>query len=174
MAARLTWPLPNVWLGVSCEDQAAADERIPLLLQCQAAVRWVSAEPLLGPIDFDLEHDCAICEPGEARRPDWIVVGGESGHDARPFDMAWARDIQRQCREAGCAYFFKQAGSATVDSDRRCGMLAEHDRRSIARAKALGSGDNPPNLVLFRDRAGADPSEWPDDMRVQQWPEVGP
>lgn len=120
------WPLPNVWLGVSAENQATADERIPLLLQTPAAVRFVSAEPLLGPIDFTrigrdgpidlsaLEHIVGL---GYNRPPlDWIIVGGESGPGARPMHPDWARSIRDQCQAAGVSFFFKQWGE-TVHID---------------------------------------------------------
>lgn len=102
--------LSNVWLGVSVEDQAAADERIPLLLKTPAAVRWVSAEPLLGPVilwrDWTLEHR-AIIKPSL----DWLVVGGESGPKARSMDPAWARSLRDQCAAAGVPFHFKQWGA---------------------------------------------------------------
>lgn len=113
--------LPNVWLGVSVEDQATADERIPLLLQTPAAVRWISAEPLLGPIDLlstgkgDILYECecggAGCDLCEGiPRLDWVVVGGESGPNARPMHPDWARSLRDQCQAAGVPYFFKQWG----------------------------------------------------------------
>jgi protein gp37 len=101
----LSMPLPNVWLGVSIEDQATADERIPLLLQTPAAVRWVSAEPLIGPVRLD--------EPGLHGGPgqlDWCVVGGESGPNARPMHPDWVRSLRDQCQAAGVPFFFKQWG----------------------------------------------------------------
>ena len=120
------WPLPNVWLGSSAEDQKRADERIPELLATPAAIRFVSAEPLLGPIDFTTinhGHDTTDALSGEhvwgpitnARKPpgpklDWIIVGGESGPNARPMHPAWARSIRDQCAAAGTAFFFKQWG----------------------------------------------------------------
>lgn len=117
------WPLPNVWLGVSAENQAAADERIPDLLATPAAVRWVSAEPLLGPLDFwspgslgylrsvrrgDLNTygaEILLDRPGL----DWIVAGCESGPGARPANVEWFRSLRDQCASAGVAFFFKQA-----------------------------------------------------------------
>lgn len=110
-------PLPNVWLGVSCERQDEADERIPHLLHTPAAVKFVSAEPLLGPIDFhNLKTD--LTELGwidsfkciVPRHIDWIIVGGESGPKARPMHPQWARDIRDQCEAAGVKFFFKQWG----------------------------------------------------------------
>lgn len=148
---------PNCWLGVSVEDQQRADERIPLLLQTPAAVRFVSYEPALGPVDFanlavdmaEVTHDLitARTNRGEVvtsesfanypkalplnslsgyspahRFPglDWIIVGGESGPGARPFDIGWARDTVAQCKAAGVACFVKQGGSSNA---------CEHDRK---------------------------------------------
>lgn len=97
------WPLPNVWLGVSAEDQTRADERIPDLLATPAAVRFVSAEPLLGPIFFS-----ESCGGGPGLPLDWIIVGGESGSGARHMDDFWALDIVRQCQSAKVNVFVKQ------------------------------------------------------------------
>lgn len=122
------WPLPNVWLGVSAEDQQRANERIPGLLATPAAVRFVSAEPLLGPINLRRiriapDHHTiidsldgyaiadAISGSGQDRAMlDWIIVGGESGAGARPMQDAWADNIRRQCEAAGTAFFMKQMG----------------------------------------------------------------
>lgn len=100
-------PLPNVWLGVSAERQQEADERIPLLLGTPAKVRFVSAEPLLGPID--ILKSCAIYS--EYDRIDWVIAGGESGPNARPMHPDWARSLRDQCAAVGVAYFFKQWGN---------------------------------------------------------------
>lgn len=111
------WPAPeHVWLGISCENQEQAELRIPLLLQTPAAVRWVSLEPLLGPIDLHLASDFSTCGQGRSwllpvnSLPvlDWVVVGGESGPHARPSDLAWFRSARDQCRAAGVAFFMKQ------------------------------------------------------------------
>jgi len=112
-------PIPNLWLGVSVEDQARADERIPLLLQTPAAVRWISAEPLLGPIDLrDPPNDMG--EPrfsyleridGTGPRIDWIVAGGESGPGARPMHPDWVRSLRDQCGASSVPFFFKQWGA---------------------------------------------------------------
>ncbi|MEC7763344.1 MAG: phage Gp37/Gp68 family protein [Pseudomonadota bacterium] len=155
--AMQSWPLPNVWLGVSVEDQKRADERIPDLLATPAAVRWISAEPLLGPVDLEPWLDwpeggcelpdgsyfgCAGCDAEgtacrcpndrayydtnegprdemgcpewvhvERIKLDWVVVGGESGPNARPMHPDWARSLRDQCQAAGVAYFFKQWGA---------------------------------------------------------------
>ncbi|AMO36703.1 DUF5131 family protein [Thauera humireducens] len=103
--------LPNVWLGVSVEDQAAADERIPLLLDTPAAVRWISAEPLLASINL-AEHGLH----GGPGQLDWVVVGGESGPKARPMHPAWARSLRDQCAAAGVPFLFKQWGEWAPDA----------------------------------------------------------
>jgi protein gp37 len=154
------WPLPNVWLGVSVENQHFADERIPLLLQTPAAVRFISAEPLLGPVDLDQfvwpacivtreQHDAdhgggMWCDE---RCLDWVIVGGESGHGARSFDLAWARSIVSQCRAAGVPVFVKQLGARPLFHD--------------------GGGRTSEGL---RHPKGGDPTEWPEDLRVREFP----
>lgn len=114
------WPLRNVWLGVSVEDQKRADERIPHLLETPAAVRWLSIEPLLGPVilpmakimvGFPRHIDTEGNAHGAPLMLHWVVVGGESGPGARPMHPAWARDLRDQCRAAGVPYFFKQWGA---------------------------------------------------------------
>jgi protein gp37 len=144
------WPLPNVWLGVSVEDQATADERIPLLLDTPAAVRFVSYEPALGPVDF-------IGGLPSGLHPafgflDWIIVGGESGHGARPFDLAWARSVIEQGRAAGVPVFVKQLGAVAVTHSVR-----QHGSATLFTLK-------------LRDRKGGDPVEWPEDLRVREFP----
>lgn len=153
------WPLTNVWLGTSVEDQAAADERIPLLLETPAAVRFLSCEPLLGPVDLigDAEHygpmwhkramsyrtdygtgtewdvdlQCGI---------DWVIIGGESGPHARVMAWHWLGGLLVDCRKAGVPVFVKQLGTYW--------------------AKYHG----------LKDRHGGDPSEWPEHARVRAWP----
>ncbi len=125
-----SWPLPNVHLGVSVENQATADERIPLLLDTPAAIRWISAEPLLGPLDiFNGDPDPRLAghtatatylgdwwEPGDGLSSaprhglDWVVAGGESGPGARPSHPDWFRFLRDQCQAAGVPFFFKQWG----------------------------------------------------------------
>lgn len=114
----LRWPLPNVWLGVSAEDQRWADQRIPVLLDTPAAVRFISAEPLLGQIH--LMHYWLPNPHLSGPVLSWVIVGGESGPGARPCDVGWIRSIVRQCQEAGVAVFYKQGGAAN-----RC----PHDRK---------------------------------------------
>ncbi|AKF14422.1 hypothetical protein SEA_PHAYONCE_62 [Mycobacterium phage Phayonce] len=110
------WPLPNVWLGVSTENQQWADIRIPALLDTPAAVRFSSAEPLLGPIEMDSylvdlpEDEDGAPYPGHL---DWVIVGGESGPGARPMHPDWARSLRDQCQAAGVPFLFKQRGEWT-------------------------------------------------------------
>lgn len=167
LAGEIVPPLPNVWLGVSVEEQATADERIPLLLQTPAAVRFVSYEPALGPVDFSA-HGGLHCE-GATGLIDWMIVGGESGPDARPFDLAWARAVIEQCREAGVACFVKQIGARPTGQWRKGG-----DKE----ARIPGMGRLPMTEHPFmadghwwiRNRKGGDPSEWPGDLRVREFP----
>jgi protein gp37 len=102
------WPLPNVWLGVSAEDQQRAALRIPALLATPAAVRFISAEPLLGPVRLDPLWQHGTWGPGL----DWVIVGGESGPGARPLKLEWISDLIDDCRDIGAAPFVKQLGSA--------------------------------------------------------------
>lgn len=110
------WPLPNVWLGVSVEDQATADTRIPVLLDTPAAVRFVSAEPLLGPVNmrrgiYQMNENDKLGTGTSLAGIDWVIVGGESGPGARPMHPDWARRLRDQCEAAGVAFFMKQMGS---------------------------------------------------------------
>lgn len=111
-----SWPFPNVWLGVSAEDQEAADERIPLLRKTPAAVRFLSCEPLLSEINLHLgrNNDSGRWDskgnPVPLRRIDWVIAGGESGIGARPMHPEWARSLRNQCGIAGVPFFFKQWG----------------------------------------------------------------
>ncbi|MHA0288296.1 DUF5131 family protein [Mycobacterium sp. C3-094] len=98
-------PLPNVWLGVSVENQRWADIRIPALLGTPAAVRFISAEPLLGHIDL-YRHLVGL----QSKMLHWVIVGGESGHRARPMNPRWVRGLRDQCTTADVAFFFKQWG----------------------------------------------------------------
>jgi protein gp37 len=168
------WPLPNVWIGISAENQAAADERIPLLLTLPAVVRFVSAEPLLGPLNL---HPW-LCEHGSVGRPeqkmghyctptsgiDWLIVGGESGNGARPFDVAWAESIVRQCADARVACFVKQLGAVPFDS-------RESDR-GTDEPHPDGPGADLSCRLQLDNRKGGDMSEWPENLRVRQFPEV--
>ncbi|WP_333873103.1 DUF5131 family protein [Methylobacter sp.] len=104
--------MPNVWLGVSVEDQKTASERIPLLLSAPAAVHWISAEPLLGKVDIRSGHI--------PNGLDWVVVGGESGPNARPMHPDWVRSLRDQCIAAEVPFLFKQWGEWAPVHELRC------------------------------------------------------
>jgi protein gp37 len=111
-----TWP--NVWIGISVENQEQADKRIPLLLDIPARVRFLSIEPLLGPVDLketgalwtSVQNNSIVKTTPAWRLIHWVIVGGESGHNARPMHPEWARSIRDQCQSAGVPFFFKQHG----------------------------------------------------------------
>ncbi|OLS99363.1 hypothetical protein BJF90_39320 [Pseudonocardia sp. CNS-004] len=144
-------PLPNVWVGVSAEDQRRAELRIPALLGTPAAVRFVSAEPLLGPIDLSRwlgierydsfgwgEEMFAALNGRVGGGLHWLIVGGESGPGARPMRPAWARDLVEQCHAAHVPVFVKQLGSA------------------------------------HGPHKGSDTATWPPELRVREWPTARP
>ena len=178
------WPLPNVMLGVSVENQQYADERIPQLLNTPAAGRFVSYEPGLGEVDFrrlyggitmngfaDVvldslagRYDAAwkgreshiAFDAGTCASLDWVIVGGESGPGARPFDIQWARDTVRQCKDAGVPCFVKQLGS-NVQAD-----VTEFPHVDWA---------TPGHTFGLISKKGGDMSEWPEDLRVREFPD---
>jgi protein gp37 len=130
---RIAAPLPNVWLGVSVEDQAAANLRIPALLRTPAAIRFLSMEPLLGPVDLTRvaytdgggthldvvhgRHGVPDVWVAAAKKVDWVIVGGESGAGFRPMAAEWARVLRDQCQSAQVPFFFKQWGGARSKSN---------------------------------------------------------
>lgn len=139
-------PLPNVQLGVSVENQETADQRIPLLLQTPAAVRWVSVEPMLEPVDLAhrpnpegvvtsyLLPDAGlgqVNDGGQGEHIQWVVCGGESGPHHRPMDLAWALALQQQCAAAGVPFFFKQI------AHQRPGQPAGDGYEALDAAKAV-------------------------------------
>lgn len=224
----LRWPLPNVWLGTSCEDQAGADDRIPHLLRCPAAVRFLSLEPLLGPIDIGKACDPSAFDLEEmlGGGPDWVIVGGESGPRARPCNIEWIRDIVRQCKTASVPVFVKQLGASPICSDvdpanpvaeqpkpeHISGCAYDHNKPhestgscvpgcpignpprqmhtnnitvnsvDMSLGEAIRAVEDPhwtrgrsrsmsPHMKL-QDHKGGDPSEWPEDLRVREYPKA--
>jgi protein gp37 len=141
------WSLvPNIWLGVSVEDRTAAFDRVPHLIETPAAVRFLSCEPLLGPIDLS---PWLIADRGERGRSrlgllHWVIVGGESGPGARPMRIPWASYVVAQCRSAGVPVFVKQIGA-------------------VAAREAMSA-----------DKKGGDMTLWPPSLRVREFPEVQP
>ncbi len=206
------WPLPNVWLGVSVEDQRTADERIPLLLQTPAAVRFVSYEPALGPADFERwllaevgTVECEACgrqqadmgrgvaceECGGATHPlaperpqlDWVIIGGESGPDARPSDLAWASSTVAACKAAGVPVFVKQLGAQPrgecdwhhhdshppewLDEDGTLPDVSGRPAHDLCHSSGDWWGPCKPTL---RGRDGGDILSWPEGLRVREFP----
>ena len=143
------WPMPNVWFGVSVENRAALS-RLDDLRACRAAVRFVSFEPLLeslGRVDLTGIH--------------WVIAGGESGPGARPMQLDWARSVRDQCRAAGVPVYMKQLGAKPF------GMT---DRISYSGNKEW----MPDGYYRFlNDRKGGDPEEWPEDLRIREFPDNG-
>jgi protein gp37 len=187
------WPPSWIHLGVSVENQETADERIPLLLQTPAAVRFLSVEPLLGPVDLTpwLAHELTpddklmLAFAGGARttedlqrmarRIDWIIVGGESGPGARPCDIAWIRSVVAQAKAAGVPVFVKQLGRWVLGD--HAGFRVNHWLMKD------GRGYVPPVIGRFAhvrpewavgfstwDVKGGDPTDWPSDLRVREFP----
>lgn len=147
--------LPNVWLGTSVENQKTADERIPHLLRCRAAVRFLSMEPLLGPVDLmrtlslQAIQRTLVCFTGAAWdvvEDFWVIIGGESGHGARPFVLGHAKDLVRNLRGHTFRVFVKQIGANAVNREG-----VRHHTKS---------------------KKGGDPNEWPEELRVQEWPHL--
>lgn len=192
-------PARWIWLMVSAEDQQRAAERIYWLLKTPAAVRGVSAEPLLGRIDFteiELPEELALSRTVPAHinaltthddehfwnshaALDWIIVGGESGPGARPCDVVWVRSIVEQCRAAGVAAFVKQLGAEAIDSslhDVWCNGGHHYTRPPsdplIAEAEARPGYSVTVHQLsrLLRSRKGGDMQEWPNDLRVREFP----
>lgn len=136
----------NVWLGVSIEDQRNAEQRIPHMGGWQARIRFLSIEPMLAPMDLRK----GIYAVGKQvvgtslESLDWAILGGESGSAARPFDLAWARAVIAQCQAAGVLVYVKQLGANPVENGQR---------------------------IKLGHPAGADPMEWPEDLRVLEMPE---
>lgn len=168
MAVR--WPAENVWLGYSIAEQKDV-WLLDTLMRCPAAVRFASVEPLIGPVDFDAERGPCVrsgkmwkrnqltgiggntdgSAPHKTGKLDWVIVGGESGPGARPCDVAWIRSIVGQCKAAAVPVFVKQLGA---NSQEQFG----------------GSGALRPRLKTA-NRKGGDPSEWPEDLRVREFPQ---
>ena len=156
---------PNIWLLTSVSDQATADAMIPSLLECRdlVPVLGLSVEPLIGSVDLAgalNDCQCGKCDycldvaDHPTNRVNYVIVGGKSGHGARPCDLQWIRAIVEQCRDAKVACFVKQLGALTVDS-------------------AFPEPDGTPSLIIgLKDKKGGTPEEWPEELRVRQYPTV--
>ena len=173
----------NVWLGTSVENQEQADERLPELLKCRdlSPVLFVSAEPLLGPVDLDRSWKLFRADGHRLNRTqyaadcptrgiDWVITGGESGHNARPCNVAWIRSIGRQCQAAGVTWFNKQLGAVVID-DRANGTIHSQIRDDECWPELAEQPDHTGRIKL-RHKKGGDMAEWPEDLRVRQMPAV--
>lgn len=135
------WPLANIWLGASVENQKMADQRIPYLLNSLAVVRFLSCEPLLEKVD--------LSEFLNVKGNSWVIVGGESGSQSRPCQLDWIESIVTQCQQQSVAVFVKQWG-----------------QNSLAYSAGLSK------KIKLKDRKGGDMAEWPESIRVRQFPIV--
>lgn len=182
----ITWP-SNIWLGITVANQEEVDRDVPKLLDVPAQMRFLSCEPLLGPVDLTAyrltdrrtrKYPFPMLAPENRTTNlellDWVIVGGESGSkQARPFDPAWARSIIEQCRVARVAVFVKQLGkrpqeiaypTAVTDNERKrwhadgwTSIVADH-------------GEHWRRYWRLKDAAGGAPAEWPEDLRVREFP----
>lgn len=157
---------PNIWLGASVENQDTANTRIPHLLAVPATIRFLSVEPLLGPVALTavrhqlaaesfmvasvLQADDGFGLNAPRHRIDWVILGGESGPHARPCHLNWIRSLVIQCRDAGVPVFVKQLGAVQVDGDPASGDIR------------VGLGLGP--------KGGDGFDEWPEDLRIREFP----
>lgn len=159
------WPLPNVHIGVSAGRQKSADAFLPLLARIPAALRFVSCEPLLEQVDLRAH----LRDGG----PSWVIAGGESQRRARPCAQEWIEGIVEQCRRAKVPCFVKQLGSVSVSESRtapeemRAAIGLSHEPEEMRAA----NGEYFAWRAALKHKAGADPSEWPAQLRVQEFPQ---
>ena len=155
-------PLSNVWFGVTAEDQRRAEERVAILHQIPARVRWISAEPMLERLDVRrLLRLCAgtMGDPID-QTIDWLVCGGESAQtrvNTRPFDLDWARDLRDQCRAAGTRFFMKQLGTRPQAEDPAVPLMGQ---------VPLAPPEGRSSRYKWHE-----PERWPADLRVQEFPQ---
>lgn len=167
----------NVWLGTSVSCNSTANDAIQQLAKCRdlSPVLFMSIEPILASVDLDLKHPGNSCQ-GEPI--DWVIVGGESGPQARPCRTEWIRSVVKQCRIAGVPCFVKQMGSNVIE---RNDMFCEVDENYWPESPEPtieydihGFRENYQGAdcrVHLKHRKGGDPFEWPEALRVRQFPE---
>jgi len=144
--------IPNLWLGTSIACQEDADRNVSPLLKCRdlAPVLWLSVEPLVERVMLHPWIEDDTFHHAQGVDTDWVVVGGESGPNARPCNVEWIRSVVEQCQDTGVPVFVKQLGSQPTEPD-GAGFVRH---------------------VMLRDKKGGDPSEWPKDLRVREFPGV--
>ena len=184
---RLMWPVPaasrmainvqagrggshreNVWLLTSVSDQASADAMVPALLECRdlVPVLGLSVEPLVGPVDLGPPERWSACSVRSGIN--WIIVGGESGPNARPCDIAWVRSIVAQCKAAGVPCFVKQLGARPVERYPSAWPNGyPHGERSVVLS---GNGFGEFSVTGLCDKKGGDWNEWSEDLRIREFP----
>lgn len=188
-AKAIAIPLRNVHLGTSVENQAAADHRVPQLLKCPAAVRFLSMEPLIGPVRLP-DYFCKSCGRVGADNPllacggcggemldsndiashlHWVILGGESGGGARPTNIDWHREVIAHCNAAGIFVFEKQLGARPFCSAEGKGW--PHEPGDVTKPQLTGDGMGRYYAHLV-DPKGGDLREWPADLRVREFPEA--
>lgn len=165
----------NVWLLYSASDQETLEAGLPHLLECRdlAPVLGLSLEPLVGPVDLStvmhttygyVENHCTGPD-GMVCDLDWVIVGGESGPNARPCNIEWIRDVVRQCQDAGVPCFVKQLGAESyTDNTCTCGQNTDGHWRGPAACFACAGRRK------LKDKKGGDPEEWPEDLCVREFP----
>jgi|ERR1043166_3011235 protein gp37 len=160
-------PPENVWIGTSVEDQQRADERVPELLKIPARVRFLSVEPMLGPIEFSdvSKRSDAVKQPGKQALDGiaWTIIGGESGPGARPCSVEWIRSVVEQCKAAQVSCFVKQLGSMPMAVP----PPPPGGRYVLEKPGQLWK-------MLLRDKKGGDIAEFPSDLRVREFPALQP
>lgn len=164
----------NVWIGVSVESQEWADKRIPWLLKIPATVRFLSCEPLLNKVDisyylpqrYQLGYGETLIDEGITTGINWVIIGGESGPNARPFRVGWAYDLVEQCQRTGVAAFVKQLGAKPWQT----GLDTVRRDEWPAGVYFQGETGIPGYPVKLKDKKGGNWEEWPADLRVRQFP----
>lgn len=189
----------NIWLGATVVNQEEADRDIPKLLDVPASVRFLSIEPMLGPVLFDRawldrKHWASLVDAAadqlfltteDAERAkrmsliDWVICGVESGHGARPMETAWARSLAEQCKAAGVAFHMKQLGAQPrgwcvarlhVDQKDEADLAADYCDLYEASECSRSCG----RCAFMKDKKGGDMEEWPEDLRVREFPAHNP
>lgn len=165
----------NVWLGTTVEDQPRADQRIPDLIEIPARVRFLSCEPLLGPVNLckggaiwsDM-NDQPIDGRGLTQHVHWVICGGESGPGARAFVVEYADDLRRQCGVAGGAFFMKQLGANPITTNANVLDWPEETDFVADLKDEFAAGAS----VALKSKKGGDIAEFPSELQVREFPEV--
>lgn len=160
-------PPANVWVGTTVEDQARANERLPLLRKIPAKVRFLSCEPMLEAIDLAKACDWGSAFDGGLPGIHWVICGGESGPGARPFCTEWAWELLLQCRRAGVRFFTKQLGSLPITSNANA---LEWPEETVFADDLLDTEWAAGGSVKLADKKGGDMAEWPEELKVQEFP----